>query len=114
MVSNRAVFAVGVLPGLVVLVLVGVVAGCLVLDAMATDAQRATYVSERGVVSGSIGALVGLCGAAILAFRTLGVRPDEKSVYYYAGIDNAFGTKAPPIISGLPGVTNFSWRKDSR
>jgi 3-hydroxyacyl-[acyl-carrier-protein] dehydratase len=27
--------------------------------------------------------------AAILAFRTLGVRPDEKSVYYYAGIDNA-------------------------
>jgi 3-hydroxyacyl-[acyl-carrier-protein] dehydratase len=27
--------------------------------------------------------------AAILAFRTLGVRPDEKAVYYYAGIDNA-------------------------
>ena len=27
--------------------------------------------------------------AAILAFRTLGVRPDEDSVYYYAGIDNA-------------------------
>jgi len=27
--------------------------------------------------------------AAILAFRTLGLRPDEKAVYYYAGIDNA-------------------------
>jgi 3-hydroxyacyl-[acyl-carrier-protein] dehydratase len=27
--------------------------------------------------------------AAILAFRTLGVKPDEKAVYYYAGIDNA-------------------------
>jgi 3-hydroxyacyl-[acyl-carrier-protein] dehydratase len=27
--------------------------------------------------------------AAILAFRTLGERPDENSVYYYAGIDNA-------------------------
>ena len=27
--------------------------------------------------------------AAILAFRTLGVRPDKNSVYYYAGIDNA-------------------------
>jgi len=27
--------------------------------------------------------------AAILALRTLGVKPDENSVYYYAGIDNA-------------------------
>ena len=27
--------------------------------------------------------------AAILVFRTLGAKPDEKSVYYYAGIDNA-------------------------
>ena len=27
--------------------------------------------------------------AAILAFRTMGQRPDENSVYYYAGIDNA-------------------------
>lgn len=27
--------------------------------------------------------------AAILVFRTLGKRPDDKSVYYYAGIDNA-------------------------
>ena len=25
----------------------------------------------------------------ILALRTLGVKPDENSVYYYAGIDNA-------------------------
>ena len=27
--------------------------------------------------------------AAVLAFRTLGTRPDENSVYYYAGIDDA-------------------------
>lgn len=27
--------------------------------------------------------------AGILVFRTLGAKPDEKSVYYYAGIDNA-------------------------
>jgi 3-hydroxyacyl-[acyl-carrier-protein] dehydratase len=27
--------------------------------------------------------------AAILAFRTLGEKPSEKSVYYYAGIDDA-------------------------
>ena len=27
--------------------------------------------------------------AGILAFRTLGAKPDDKSVYYYAGIDNA-------------------------
>ena len=27
--------------------------------------------------------------AAILVFRTLGTKPDENSVYYYAGIDNA-------------------------
>ena len=27
--------------------------------------------------------------AAILVFRTLGAKPDDNSVYYYAGIDNA-------------------------
>jgi len=27
--------------------------------------------------------------AGVLVFRTLGKKPDEKSVYYYAGIDNA-------------------------
>lgn len=27
--------------------------------------------------------------AALLVFRTLGVKPDAKSVYYFAGIDNA-------------------------
>jgi 3-hydroxyacyl-[acyl-carrier-protein] dehydratase len=27
--------------------------------------------------------------AAILALRTIGVKPDERSIYYYAGIDNA-------------------------
>jgi signal transduction histidine kinase len=56
-------------PALLVTGLAAVVVGCLVLDAMATDAQRATYGSERGVVSGAIGAVVGLWGAAILAFR---------------------------------------------
>jgi two-component system NarL family sensor kinase len=56
-------------PAVLVLGLVAVVVGCLVLDAQATDAQRAAYVSERGVVSGSIGALVGLCGAVVLAIR---------------------------------------------
>jgi signal transduction histidine kinase len=58
-----------VVPGLLVLVLGALVVGCVVLDAMSTDAERAIYVSERGVVSGAIGALVGLCGAAILSFR---------------------------------------------
>lgn len=27
--------------------------------------------------------------AAILSFRTMGTRPDDKSVYYFVGIDNA-------------------------
>lgn len=58
-----------VVPGLLVLVLGALVVGCLVLDASSTDAERALYVSGRGVVSGAIGALVGLCGAAILIFR---------------------------------------------
>ncbi|WP_344134959.1 GAF domain-containing sensor histidine kinase [Pedococcus bigeumensis] len=56
-------------PGLMVLLLGALVVGCLLLDARSSDAERALYVSERGVVSGAIGALVGLCGAAILAFR---------------------------------------------
>ena len=58
-----------VVPGLLVIVLGGIVVGCLLLDARSTDAQRALYVSERGVVSGAIGALVGLCGAVILTYR---------------------------------------------
>ena len=58
-----------VVPVVLVLVLVGIVVGCLVLDAQATDAQRAVYVGERGIVSGLVGALVGLCGAVILAYR---------------------------------------------
>ena len=58
-----------VVPGLLVTALVALVVGCVLLDARSTDAERALYVSERGVVSGAIGALVGLCGAAILTFR---------------------------------------------
>jgi signal transduction histidine kinase len=58
-----------VLPGLIVVALFALVVGCVLLDARSTDAQRVLYVSERGVVSGAIGAFVGLCGAAILSFR---------------------------------------------
>ena len=36
--------------------------------------------------------------AAILVFRTLDVRPDEKAVYYYAGIDNARFKR--PVVPG--------------
>ncbi|MDA8110746.1 MAG: 3-hydroxyacyl-ACP dehydratase FabZ [Betaproteobacteria bacterium] len=36
--------------------------------------------------------------AGILAFRTLGIRPDESSVYYYAGIDKARFKK--PVVPG--------------
>jgi len=36
--------------------------------------------------------------AAILVFKTLNARPDETSVYYYAGIDNARFKK--PVVPG--------------
>jgi 3-hydroxyacyl-[acyl-carrier-protein] dehydratase len=36
--------------------------------------------------------------AAILAFRTLGMQPDESAVYYYAGIDKARFKK--PVMPG--------------
>ncbi|MDH4192481.1 MAG: 3-hydroxyacyl-ACP dehydratase FabZ, partial [Betaproteobacteria bacterium] len=36
--------------------------------------------------------------AAILGFRTMGEAPDENSVYYYAGIDNARFKK--PVVPG--------------
>jgi 3-hydroxyacyl-[acyl-carrier-protein] dehydratase len=36
--------------------------------------------------------------AGILVFRTMGTKPDEKSVYYYAGIDNARFKK--PVLPG--------------
>lgn len=36
--------------------------------------------------------------AGILVFRTLGSRPDDKSVYYYAGIDNARFKR--PVVPG--------------
>ena len=36
--------------------------------------------------------------ASILGFRTMGVKPTEKSVYYYVGIDNARFKK--PVVPG--------------
>jgi 3-hydroxyacyl-[acyl-carrier-protein] dehydratase len=36
--------------------------------------------------------------AGILVFRTLGTKPDDKSVYYYVGIDNARFKK--PVVPG--------------
>jgi 3-hydroxyacyl-[acyl-carrier-protein] dehydratase len=36
--------------------------------------------------------------AGILVFRTLGSKPDQNSVYYYAGIDNARFKK--PVLPG--------------
>jgi 3-hydroxyacyl-[acyl-carrier-protein] dehydratase len=36
--------------------------------------------------------------AAILSFVTMGIKPDDKSVYYFAGIDNARFKK--PVVAG--------------
>lgn len=36
--------------------------------------------------------------AAILSFKTMGTKPDDKSVYYFAGIDNARFKK--PVFAG--------------
>jgi len=36
--------------------------------------------------------------AAILSFRSMGIKPDDKSVYYFAGIDSARFKK--PVIPG--------------
>ena len=36
--------------------------------------------------------------AAILSFKTMGTQPDDKSVYYFAGIDNARFKK--PVFAG--------------
>jgi 3-hydroxyacyl-[acyl-carrier-protein] dehydratase len=36
--------------------------------------------------------------AAILSFRSMGIKPDDKSVYYFAGIDRARFKK--PVIPG--------------
>ena len=36
--------------------------------------------------------------AGVLVFRTAGTRPDEKTVYYYVGIDNARFKK--PVVPG--------------
>ena len=38
--------------------------------------------------------------AAILSFRTMGIKPDDKSVYYFAGIDRARFKK--PVMPGRP------------
>lgn len=43
--------------------------------------------------------------AAILSFKTMGAKPDEKSVYYFAGIDNARFKK--PVSPGDQIVLNI-------
>ena len=45
----------------------------------------------------------GSYGVGSTVYNDFQFRYTTKNVQYYAGIDNAFGTKAPPIISGLPG-----------
>ena len=47
------------------------------------------HFPHRPVMPGVLILEVMAQAAAILVFRTLNVKPDEKAVYYYAGIDNA-------------------------
>jgi hypothetical protein len=56
-------------PVVLVLLLAATVVGTVVLDGLASDADRTRYVADRGVASGLVGALVGLCGSVILAYR---------------------------------------------
>ena len=55
----------------------------------ANEPQFPGHFPRRPVMPGVLILEAMAQAAAILAFRTLGVRPDEKAVYYYAGIDNA-------------------------
>ena len=50
--------------------------------------------------------------AAILSFRTLGIKPDEKSVYYFAGIDRARFKK--PVMPGDQLVLEVSIERSVR
>jgi 3-hydroxyacyl-[acyl-carrier-protein] dehydratase len=50
--------------------------------------------------------------AAILSFRTMGIRPDDKSVYYFAGIDRARFKK--PVIPGDQLVLEVSIERSVR
>jgi len=50
--------------------------------------------------------------AAILGFRTIGIRPDDKYVYYYAGIDNARFKR--PVVPGDQLVIEITVRGTKR
>ena len=50
--------------------------------------------------------------AAILSFRTMGIKPDDKSVYYFAGIDRARFKK--PVMPGDQLVLEVSIERNVR
>jgi 3-hydroxyacyl-[acyl-carrier-protein] dehydratase len=50
--------------------------------------------------------------AAILSFRTMGIKPDDKSVYYFAGIDKARFKK--PVMPGDQLVLEVSIERNVR
>ncbi len=50
--------------------------------------------------------------AAILSFRSMGIKPDDKSVYYFAGIDRARFKK--PVVPGDQLVLEVSIERTMR
>ena len=50
--------------------------------------------------------------AAILSFRSMGIKPDDKSVYYFAGIDSARFKK--PVIPGDQLILEVSIERNVR
>ena len=50
--------------------------------------------------------------AAILSFITLGVKPDDQSVYYFAGIDNARFKR--PVVPGDQLILEVSFTRSMR
>ena len=50
--------------------------------------------------------------AAILSFRTMGIKPDDKSVYYFVGIDGARFKK--PVLPGDQLVLEVSIERNVR
>ena len=50
--------------------------------------------------------------AAILVFKTLGTKPDDKSVYYFVGIDGARFKK--PVIAGDQLILKVSFLRNLR